>query len=454
MKISADQVLTSDGWREHVAITLDPSGRISAIEPCDAKFDQSVSVLLPAPGNVHSHSFQRAMAGLAERRGPNAHDDFWSWRKLMYKFLEILTPEDIEIIAAQVQMEMLEAGYAAQAEFHYLHHAVGGSAYDDIAETSLRHANAAELTGIGYTHLPVLYMQGGCDGRQLTGGQERFGCDLDQFSLIQSRFRERMREMPSDTVLGVAPHSLRAVPPQAFSEVVAGLPHGPIHIHAAEQVAEVEEIIAFLGRRPVDWLLTQMEVGQRWCMIHATQMTQDETRRLARSGAVAGVCPVTEANLGDGIFNCVDFVSEGGMFGIGSDSNVRIGLTEELRLLEVTQRLRDRRRTLLTNGDVRSNGRFLYEHAVAGSARALGRSSGKIAVGAYADMLALDGKSLELAGLVGDAMLDAWIFAGADDIITDVWSAGRHMVQGGQHVQRDQIVTAYAGLSKRLRGTL
>ena len=301
IEISASQMLSARGWLHDAKISIDAEGYVVDIGPNDGPCDHSVGVLLPAMGNVHSHSFQRAMAGLAERCGPTAIDDFWTWRQVMYRFLELLSPDDIEVIAAQVQMEMMEAGYAAQAEFHYLHHAPGGKIYDQLDETSLRHFKAAELTGIGYTHLPVLYMQGGLDGRPLEGGQTRFGCDLQQFSDLYESLAARLGGMPDDFKLGVAPHSLRAVSSEGMELALSLSPNGPIHIHAAEQIGEVREVVEILGSRPVRWLLDHMPVDARWCLIHATQMEPEETLALARSGAVAGICPITEANLGDGM---------------------------------------------------------------------------------------------------------------------------------------------------------
>jgi len=454
IEISARQVLSASGWLHDTKITIDTEGFVVGIAESDGHCDHSVGVLLPAMANVHSHSFQRAMAGLAERRGPTSIDDFWTWRQVMYRFLELLSPDDIEVIAAQVQMEMMEAGYAAQAEFHYLHHAPGGKPYDQLDETSLRHFKAAQLTGIGYTHLPVLYMQGGLDGRALQGGQARFGCNLQQFTMLYERIAARLGGMPSDFNLGVAPHSLRAVSTEGIELALGLCPEGPIHIHAAEQVGEVKEVVEALGSPPVRWLLDHMPVDKRWCLIHATQMEPDETIDLARSGAVAGICPITEANLGDGIFDGQRFLGAGGMIGIGSDSNVRIGLTEELRMLEVSQRLRDRRRSILTDDQTLSNGRYLYERAARGSACALGRNSGHIEIGALADLIALDCNSPVVGALQEDAVLDAWIFAGKDDIITDVWSAGRHMVRSGRHRNRHEISAAYSELNMRLRGTI
>jgi formimidoylglutamate deiminase len=454
-KISARQALTANGWARAVIVTIDGAGVISNISEGEGgSADHSVGVLLPALSNVHSHSFQRAMAGLAEARGGKALNNFWTWRQVMYRFLEILTPEDIGVIAAQVQMEMLEAGYGSHAEFHYLHHAPGGAHYDTIDELSLRHIEAAQLTGIGYTHLPVLYMQGGLDGRALKGGQVRFGCSIDDFEKLHAAISERFRDITPDFTLGVAPHSLRAVSIPGLRACLDIAQSGPFHIHAAEQTGEVEEVIAALHARPVQWLLDNMPVGERWCFIHATHLDHDETDRLAQSGAVAGLCPITEGNLGDGVFNASRYTAQGGAFGIGSDSNVIIALTEELRMLEVSQRLRDQRRLVLTDEAIPSNGRFMYERAARGGAQAIGRNAGRIEIGALADFVALDDNHHAISGLSADLILDAWIFASSNGAISDVWAAGRHVVSDGVHKKRAQIAPAFRATVKRLRESL
>ena len=453
-RISAKQALMPDGWRKDVVIEIGDHGRISSITADGASPEHRVGVLLPALSNVHSHSFQRAMSGLAETRGPSARDNFWTWREVMYRFLAILDPEDIGDIAALVQMEMLEAGYAAQAEFHYVHHAPGGAAYSRIDETSRRHIDAAKRTGIGYTHLPVLYMQGGLDGRPLEGGQLRFGCQLDQYRALFDAIKASWDGLPGDFNLGVAPHSLRAVTEAGLHESLGLAPEGPVHIHAAEQMGEVKEVQDALGARPIRWLIDNMPVDQRWCFIHATHLDGSEIDDLADSKAVAGLCPITEANLGDGIFNAPRYLDRGGAIGIGSDSNVKIALSEELRMLEVSQRLRDQRRVILTSEEMRSNGRLLYDAAARGGAQALGRDSGRIAVGALADLVALDDNHLALTGLTEDAILDSWIFGCADDVVGDVWAAGRHVVSRGVHIHRQQITEKYKNTIYKLRQTL
>ncbi|MDE3079900.1 MAG: formimidoylglutamate deiminase [Paracoccaceae bacterium] len=450
--LHADQALLPEGWARDVAITV-TDGRIAAVTPGAAPSGDRVPVLLPAPVNLHSHAFQRAMAGMTERRGNEPRDTFWTWRQVMFRFLDHLTPEDLEAIARFVQMEMLEAGYAGVAEFHYLHHQPGGVPYDNRAEMADRIAAAAEATGIGLTLLPVLYMQGGCDGRSLAPGQVRFGNDLDGFGALMAGAAEALRPLPPDAALGVAPHSLRAVPPTALAEAAAMRPKAPIHMHLAEQVGEVAEVEAALGARPVRWLLENAAIDDRWCLIHCTQMEPDETARLAATGAVAGLCPITESSLGDGIFDGLRYLQAGGRFGVGSDSNIRIALSEELRTLEYSQRLRDRGRAMLATQD-RSTGRVLFDGAVRGGAQAAGRASGALEPGLWADMLALDGAHVDLEGRQGDAVLDAWIFAGDDRMVRRVWSAGRAVVHAGKHVDHDAITEGYRAMLRRLRARI
>lgn len=452
-KIFARELLTPAGWRRNAVVTIDAAGRISAIADGGAA-DAGVTVgaLLPAPGNVHSHSFQRAMAGLTEYRA-NPTDDFWTWRALMYHFVERLTPDDIEAIAAQVQMEMLESGFAAVGEFHYLHHQPDGTPYARLAELSERVCAAAAQTGIGYTHLPVLYMRGGMDGRPLAGGQRRFGCTLDQFEQLYGDCRALLTSLPDDARLGVAPHSLRAVGADALAIAAALDKTAPVHIHAAEQIGEVAEAQTHLGARPIEWLLKNAAVDARWCFIHATQMTGTEVNALAASGAVAGLCPITEANLGDGIFEAKAYLDAGGHMAIGSDSNIRISLSEELRSLEHSQRLRDRQRAVLATAE-KSCGRVMLEAAATSGAQALARDAGRIETGALADLVALDADHPALAGLSGDRMLDAWVFAGGDDLVTDVWAAGRHVVKDGRHIKRDAVASRFNKTMARLRAEL
>jgi len=449
----AEQALTATGWQRAVAIEIAADGRIAAIVPGAAPRGRRLGALLPAPANLHSHAFQRAMAGMTERRGPQGRDSFWTWRQMMFRFLDHLSPDDVEAITAFAFMEMLEAGFAAVAEFHYLHHRPGGAPYDNLAEMASRIAAAAATTGIGLTLLPVLYHQGGCDGRPLAPGQVRFGNDIDRFALLHAACRPLLAALPADAALGVAPHSLRAVAPAALVAAAALCPEGPLHIHAAEQIAEVEEVEAALGARPVEYLVGEAGIDRRWTLIHATQMTPAETGLLAATGAVAGLCPITEASLGDGIFDGARFLAAGGRIGFGSDSNIAIDLCGELRQLEYSQRLRDRARAVLAD-DARSTGRLLFDHALEGGAQAAARDGGRLAVGAFADLVALDGDAVDLAGRDGDDLLDALVFATPRGAVSDVWSAGRHVVTGGRHAGRAAIVARYAATMAALRGRL
>jgi formiminoglutamate deiminase len=437
----APAALLPDGWARDVRVTLD-GPRIAAVEagaaPGSGDRRLAGRALLPAMPNLHSHAFQRAMAGMTERRGPGA-DSFWTWRVLMYRFLDALTPEDVEAIAALVYVEMLEAGYASVAEFHYLHHQPGGAPYADPAELAHRIAAAAVETGIGLTLLPVLYGYGGVRAAPLAGGQLRFGNGLDDFLALREASGAGL---PEDAVLGTAPHSLRATTPAELAALVAAVPEGPMHIHAAEQVLEVAEVEGWLGARPVAFLLGEFGLGPRWCLVHCTQMTGDETARLAASGAVAGLCPITEANLGDGVFAGAAYLPAGGAFGVGSDSNVRISLAEELRGLEYSQRLSHKARNVLAAPGA-SVGATIHAGALAGGARALGRACGAIAPGLLADLVAIDRGDPALVALSDAELLDGWIFAADDRVVREVWSAGRHVVRDGRHLARDAVEARY-----------
>lgn len=447
--IFAKKALLARGWADNVRLTAE-QGVITSIEPkSKAKAgDVLVDTLLPAPGNVHSHTFQRAMAGMTEARA-GGRDSFWTWRDLMYRFLDRLTPEQIEAIAALAFVEMLEAGFASVGEFHYVHHQRGGAPYADAAELSNRIFAAASVTGIGLTHLPVLYTYGGAGQTALADGQLRFGNNVDGFLALADRVRANLSHLPADARIGIAPHSLRATSPGDLAAVLAARQTGPVHIHVAEQPKEVEDIQAWLSARPVQWLLDNANVDANWCMIHATHMSENETLRLAASGAVAGLCPITEANLGDGPFNGPAFLNAGGAFGVGTDSNVQISLTGELRMLEYSQRLRDLSRNVMAV-DEGSVGSTLYLGAARGSAKALARSAGEINIGLLADLAAIDSSAPALCALSRDQLLDGLVFAAKDNVVTDVWSAGRHVVQSGRHVDRDRIVSGYRAAMKAL----
>jgi formimidoylglutamate deiminase len=442
--VFAKRALLPTGWGENVAIDIDAGGRIVSVTPGQgaASGATSVDLLLPALSNLHSHTFQRAMAGLTETRGPSERDSFWTWREVMYRFLDVLTPDEIEAIAAFAFMEMQEAGFSAVAEFHYLHNRPGGARYDDPAELSVRIASAAQATGIGLTLLPVHYAQGGVDGRPLAGGQMRFRNDRASFEDIVARMPKVLSDLPADASWGLAPHSLRAVSRADLAHLAALAPDRPLHMHIAEQEKELDETRAVFGARPMEWLLDEHDVSARWCLIHCTHMTPAETEGLARSGAVAGLCPVTEANLGDGIFEGARLLGAGGSFGVGSDSNIRISAAEELRQLEYSQRLRDRLRVVLAPPG-RSAGDVLYRAALAGGAQALGRASGAIEPGRWADLVALDAEAAGYGPLDPRSALDAWIFCAGNAAVSDLWSAGRRRVKGGRHVAREAISARY-----------
>ncbi len=451
--LRARNALLETGWETDVRVGIEADGHIAAIESGNGSGDHHVDILLPAPANLHSHGFQRALAGLTERRGPRERESFWTWRRSMYRFLEFLGPEDIETITAFAQMQMAEAGFAAVVEFHYLHHGPDGAAYANLAEMSERIAAAAALTGVGLTLLPVLYQYGGFDQRVLVEGQRRFGNDLVQFERLFEKAGSAVKHLPDDARLGVAAHSLRAVDAAGLTFAADLASGAPLHMHLAEQTAEVDESIMHTGLRPAEWLFDNSEVGPNWCLIHCTHLLPDEIRRLARTGAVVGLCPVTEANLGDGIFEITSLLDDNGHFGIGTDSNIRISLAGELRALEYSQRLRDRSRSVI--GDpARSTGRVLFDSAAFGGSTAAGRNSGKIGIGHLADLLALDGSGPDLSYRSGDTVLDGFIFCGDHRMVSDVWSAGRHIVRNGRHVRHDELTRSYLSCMRRVLGEL
>ncbi len=448
----AEHALTSGGWASDVRVEVDQAGSIVSVRAGQPAVGEQTGLLLPAMANLHSHAFQRAMAGMTETRGSDPEDSFWSWRKLMYRFLNHLGPEECEAIAAFGQVEMLEAGYTSVGEFHYLHHQPNGTHYTNRAEMSERMIAAANQSGIGLTLLPVLYEQGGCDGRELAGGQKRFGNTMDEYAQLFEQASSSVSNTANANI-GIAPHSLRAVSRSSLTvahELAAGK---PFHIHIAEQQAEVDELLASYGARPVEWLFDNHSVDSTWCLIHATHMTADETKQLAVSGAVAGLCPITESNLGDGIFDGKRYLDHSGKWGIGTDSNVRISLSEELRTLEYSQRLRDMRRAVYATTS-QSNGRLLFESALVGGAQALQRHTGCIAVGYKADLVALDLHSTSFLGVNQDGWLDAWLFAHDDNLVVDVWANGEHVVANSRHVRREQIESQYRATMKKLTAHL
>jgi formimidoylglutamate deiminase len=441
--------LLVDGWARDVRVEIH-EGRIGKIATGIAPLagEPRHGIALPGLPNLHSHAFQRAMAGLTEASGP-AGDSFWTWRDLMYRFVARLGPEDVQAIASLAFMEMLEAGFTRVGEFHYLHHDLTGRAYDNPAEMAERIAAAAEETGIGLTLLPVFYAHSGFGGAAPTAGQRRFISTPDAYAQLLEGSRRALSRLP-DARLGVAPHSLRAVTEGELAQV-AGAAEGPIHIHIAEQVREVEDCVAWSGSRPVDWLLDRFEVDRRWCLVHATHMTAAETERLARSGAIAGLCPITEANLGDGLFPGRAFLAAGGAIGVGSDSNVRIDAAEELRLLEYGQRLAQRTRNVLAVDAGASTGAGLYRRVLSGGAQALGEGARVgLEEGDPADIVSLAGGHPDLSSRNGDAWIDSWVFAGGARAVEHVWRLGRQVVEHGQHPARARIVERYRAALERL----
>jgi formimidoylglutamate deiminase len=434
--IFAERALLPDGWLGNVRISL-ADGRIVTVEQgaSPQTGDERHAIVVPGMPNLHSHAFQRGMAGLAELRGPSA-DSFWSWREVMYRFALSMTPDQVEAVAAQLYVEMLEAGFSRVGEFHYLHHDRDGKSYANIAEMAERVAAAATETGIGLTLLPVFYAHSSFGGAAPNEGQRRFINDVDRFGRLLEKSHECVSKL-DQAVVGVAPHSLRAATPEELTAVAAMAPDGPVHIHVAEQVKEVEDCLAWSGARPVEWLLANAKVDQRWCLIHATHMTEAETVGMAKSGAVAGLCPITEANLGDGTFAAPLFTENGGRFGVGSDSNVLIGLPDELRQLEYSQRLAHRARNVLAVAGG-STGRALFDAALDGGGTALGAGPSRIAAGASADFVSLDQSHPSLSGKTGDAILDAWIFANGSRVDC-VWVHGKKQVSGGRHARREAI---------------
>jgi len=446
-----DSALLPVGWARHVRLQI-ADGVIQAIhiDAAAEPGDERHALGLPGLCNLHSHAFQRAMAGLTEARGPTG-DSFWSWRALMYRFVDRLSPDDMEAIAALAYPEMLEAGFTRVGEFHYLHHDPLGRSYADPAEMAVRIAAAANQAGLGLTLLPVFYAHANFGGLAPNEGQRRFIHDVDGYARLIAASERAVASLP-DAIIGVAPHSLRAVTPEELSAITPLAGDGPIHIHIAEQSREVDDCLAATGQRPVAWLVEHQPVDRRWCLVHATHMAPAEVQRVAQSGAVAGLCPITEANLGDGVFAGHTYLAAGGRFGVGSDSNVLIDAAQELRLLEYSQRLTAQARNVLAPDSGGSTGAALFRGALTGGTQALGVETFGLTVGASADVISLDTDHPSLSGKSGDGVLDAWIFAGGGRVIDCVWRRGRRCVEQGRHRARAEIVSRYVQVMARLCG--
>jgi formimidoylglutamate deiminase len=449
----AERALLPDGWANNVRLEVDAQGLLSSVqaEASDEGAQRLRGPLLAGMPNLHSHAFQRAMAGLAEVAG-NPNDSFWTWRDLMYRLVGQISPEQLGVIARQLYIEMLKAGYTSVAEFHYVHHDQHGRPYADPTELAGRISQAASAAGIGLTLLPVLYSHSGFGGQPANDGQRRFINTTEQYLGLQQRLAPLLAQQPAQT-LGLCFHSLRAVTPQQIEQVLAASDKQcPVHIHIAEQQKEVDDCLAWSGRRPLQWLYENVAVDQRWCLVHATHADAGEVSLMARSGAVAGLCLTTEANLGDGIFPAVDYLAQGGRMGIGSDSHVSLSVVEELRWLEYGQRLRDQRRNRLYGAQQPMVGRTLYDAALKGGAQAMGQAVGALAPGQRADWLVLDGDDPYLATASGDGVLNRWLFAGGDRQVRDVMVNGRWVVQDGRHADEAESSQAFTQVLRELLG--
>lgn len=449
----AERALLPTGWASNVRFEVSPQGMLTNVQ-AGAERDGAELMngpVVPGMPNLHSHAFQRAMAGLAEVAG-NPNDSFWTWRDLMYRLVGQISPEQLGIIARQLYIEMLKGGFTSVAEFHYVHQDTTGKPYADPAELALRISAAASSVGIGLTLLPVLYSHAGFGGQAPSDGQRRFIHSTDSYLTLQTSLRSVIDTQPAQA-LGLCFHSLRAVTPQQIADVLAaGDLQCPVHIHIAEQQKEVEDCLSWSGRRPLQWLYENVDVDQRWCLVHATHAEADEVAMMARSGAVAGLCLTTEANLGDGIFPAVDYIAQGGRWGIGSDSHVSLSVVEELRWLEYGQRLRDQKRNRLYRSDQPMVGRTLYDAALAGGAQAMGQAVGALEVGKRADWLVLDGSDPYLATATGDGILNRWLFAGGDRQIRDVMVNGRWVISEGRHADEEESSRAFAQVLRQMLG--
>jgi formimidoylglutamate deiminase len=449
VKLRCELALLPEGLQRDVCLEVE-AGRIAAVGPARGDEQRLAGFVLPGLANLHSHAFQRAMAGSAEVAATAEHS-FWGWREVMYRFASRLGADELAAIAAFAGLEMLEAGYTEVAEFHYLHNPPGGQAYADPATLGVAVREGARAAGIRQLLLPTLYQQGNFDGTPLAGTQLRYGLELEAFLQLYESLRASECALCST---GLAVHSLRAVPLAVLESVAAvaatPLKPAPLHLHIAEQRREVEDCLAFRGQRPVDWLLGTGLVAPHWCLVHATHVDAGELRGLAASGAVVGLCPSTEANLGDGRFALDEFLAAGGRFGIGSDSHVTIDPREELRALEYTLRLWRERRVLAVDAATPHCGEFLYRHALAGGAQACGGGPRGLVVGAPADFVVLDTQHPGFAGLADAALLDAWIFAPRPGALREAWVAGERLVADGRHRNREAIATRYRDCVTRL----
>jgi formimidoylglutamate deiminase len=443
----ADWALLEDGFAPCVQIAVHGGDIVSVTPHAPAATGERVAgVLLPGMPDLHSHGFQRVFAGLTNWSGGGG--DFWSWREAMYRAVAGMTPDLYTPVFAWLCKELLKGGYTSLAEFHYLQHRPDGSRYPvQTAMAEALAAGAAEA-GMPLTMLIGIYETGGFGGEPLQGGQLRFDTGADDALRMAASLQPHAH---ADFRIGLAPHSLRAVPPASLARAVTGFRQtslGPIHIHVAEQTAEVEACTRVLGAPPAAWLLDHAPVDKSWCLIHATHATTPEIAAIARTGAVIGLCPSTEADLGDGIFRFTDSQHAGTAFGIGTDSNTALDALGELRLLEYAQRLHGRRRNVAAYRGPHS-GRALWQAAAAGGAQACGRQAGAIAAGRRADFIALS-PTAESCLLGPDFVLDAAMFAAPKTCVRDVMASGVWVIRDGMHPNEAAINKAYGKALKTL----
>lgn len=452
MHYFAETIRLSDRWSHNTRFTVSSNGTIESIETdtSPGEAEKILGIVIPGMPNVHSHAFQRAMAGLTENISVRG-DDFWNWRNMMYSYANKITPEQMFTIAAHLYMEMLKAGYTSVAEFHYIHHDRDGKQYSNPTLLADSISEAAEYVGIGLTLLPTLYQSSNFGDVRPSNEQRRFINNTDQFLNIVDNLS---RKKTPQRQIGVALHSLRAVPSESISQVISlkkqlGI-STPLHIHISEQVKEIADCIKYRNSRPVQWLHNYVEIDSSWCLIHSTHLDKNELNLLANSGCVVGLCPTTEANLGDGIFPAKRFMDKGGNIAIGSDSHICVDPTEELRWLEYSQRLTHLKRNQLAQSNTPHTGTFLWESAIKGGAKACGRNIDGIRVNNSADLIVLDDAHTIFAGKDSETYLDTFVFASNSKIVKDVMVAGHWVVKNGKHALESTLNQNFSNTIKSL----
>lgn len=450
-----ERAFLSHGWTKDVRLSVDTHGFISSLQEnvLAQEKDQRLSIVIPGLVNCHSHSFQRVMAGLTEYQ-VSSKDNFWSWRKTMYHFANLLSPEELQHIASYLYLEMIKQGYTSVAEFHYVHHQADGVHYSSLSQLSQSIINAANVVGINLTLLPVLYMNAGFGDQAILDEQKRFGNSLESYLRIHEEAVQYCSAQHQHNV-GLALHSLRAVSADTISEAInyskfIAQPC-PVHIHIAEQTEEVEQSLEMLGKRPVEWLLDNYDVDKNWCLIHATHITEKEIANIARSGATVGICPSTEANLGDGFFPLRQYLDQGGYIAVGSDGNTCTNPIEELRWLEYGQRLLSRTRNITSDKKERHTGTNLYTNCLAGGARSIGQRTGTLKVGHRADLLVLDECSADLCSIPDDYIIDTLLFGAGRSLIKSVMINGEWKITDFNHIDQSRIKDKFVSATRALR---